>query len=63
MTAKHTAQSPRVNTQRDFINAGYSKARAAELSQSPAHNWKAANGGKRAAPRGLGHAGFQGGDR
>jgi len=35
-------------TAEEFRNAGYSPARAAALSSSTAHNWKAANGGERA---------------
>lgn len=37
----------KTNTYEDFINAGYSPARARALSADSNTNWKAKNGGKR----------------
>lgn len=37
----------KINTYKDFINAGYSPARARALSADSNTNWKANNGGKR----------------
>lgn len=45
---KTKTKSSAILTEQDFINAGYSPARAKKLSANPAFNWKAANGGKRA---------------
>lgn len=42
--------------EQDFINAGYTPARAKQLANNPAFNWKASNGGKRNTTKHLGVA-------